>query len=72
MHVRKTLEAAILSEEAAGKQLSVTGLKWFAVVIGIHKSNRIKQLLHSFFKLSGPPRLNPDTVISHTFLGDTC
>lgn len=38
MHVRKTLEAAILPEEAMGKQLSVTGLKWFAVVIGIHKS----------------------------------
>lgn len=38
MHVPKTLEATILSEEALGKQLSVTGLIWFAVVRDIHKS----------------------------------
>lgn len=37
-HMPGTLEAAILSEEASGKQLSVTGLKWFLMVLDIHKS----------------------------------
>lgn len=53
VHLPRTLEAALLSEEALGKQLSVTRLKWFALATDIHKytiHNRIKAAFTLLFQ----------------------